>query len=300
MLDVSGISVFEREQLRSAMIDREHDDRKRAFEGGVLVKIVNNNLGVCVALQLNDHARVLVRFIANGADISQDFFIYEFCNTLHQRGPVHVERDFGDDYLFLTAFNFFHAGFAAHLHAAAACLEILLDAAHAADRATGREIRSLHVLHQVVERDVGIVDLRTDSIDHFTEIVWRNIRRHSNRNARSAVNEKIWKCCRENRRLGPRLVVVRDEIDRVLFHVGHERSTEMRHARLGVAHCRGRIAFDRSEISLAIDQPLAHRPRLGHVHQGRVDHRFAVRMIITTRIAAYFRALPMLPPREER
>ena len=45
---------------------------------------------------------------------------------------------------------------------------------------------------------------------------------------------------------------------------------------------------------------LAHRPRLGHVHERRVNHRFAVRMIITAGVAADFRALAMLPSREQR
>ena len=157
------------------------------------------------------------------------------------------------------------------------------------------------MLHQLFERDVGIVDLRADAIDHFDEIVRRHVRRHADGDAGAAVDEKIWKRRRENGRLGPRLVVVRDEIDRVLLHVGHERGAEMRHARLGVTHRRRRIAFDRAEVALAIDQPLAHRPRLRHVHERRINHRFAVRVIVTARVTANFRAFTMLPPaRKER
>src|SRR5260370_5924036 len=73
----------------------------------------------------------------------------------------------------------------------------------------------------------------------------------------------------------------------------------MGYARLGVTHCRGRIAFDRSEISLAVHQPLAHRPRLRHVDEGGVDHRFAVRVIVTARVTATFPPLPMLSPRKD-
>ena len=66
-----------------------------------------------------------------------------------------------------------------------------------------------------------------------------------------------------------RLVVVRDEIDRVLVHVLHQRRAEMRQARLGVTHGRRRIVFDGAEVALAIDQPFAHRPRLRHVDERR-------------------------------
>ena len=95
-----------------------------------------------------------------------------------------------------------------------------------------------------------------------------------------------------------RLVVVRDEIDRVLVHVVHQRGAEMRHARLGVPHRRRRIAFDRAEVALPIDERLAHRPRLRHVHERRVNHRVAVRVIVTARVAEDLRALTMLPVRQ--
>ena len=74
----------------------------------------------------------------------------------------------------------------------------------------------------------------------------------------------------------------------------------MSHARFGVTHRRRWIAFYRTEISLTIDQPLAHRPWLRHVDKGGVDDRFAVRVIVTARIAANFRALAVLTARKER
>ena len=86
---------------------------------------------------------------------------------------------------------------------------------------------------------------------------------------------------RENGRFGRRFVVVRNEIDRILVHVLHERRAEMRQARFGITHGRRRIAFDGTEIALAIDQPFAHRPGLGHVNERRINDRFAVRMVVT-------------------
>jgi len=86
--------------------------------------------------------------------------------------------------------------------------------------------------------------LRTDAVDDFTEIMRRNIRRHADSDASAAVHEQVRECRRKNRGLGPCLVIVRHEIDRVLLHVGHERRAEMRHPRFGVTHRRGRIAFD--------------------------------------------------------
>ena len=128
----------------------------------------------------------------------------------------------------------------------------------------------------------------------------RHVCRHADRDASSAVDEEIRERRRENGGLGPGFVVVRDEIDRVLIHVDHERRAEMRHPRLGVTHRRRRIAFHRTEIALAVDQRLAHRPGLRHVNERRVNHRFAVGVIVTARVAANLRAFPVLPVREQR
>jgi len=127
-----------------------------------------------------------------------------------------------------------------------------------------------------------------------------NVGGHADGNTGSAVNEQVGERTWENCRLGPRFIVIRDEIDSVLLHVDHERSAEMRHARFGVPHrCRW-IALDRAEIPLAIDQPFAHRPRLRHVHERGVNHRFAVRVIISAGVTANFCAFAVLPPWEKR
>src|SRR5437762_1095281 len=61
-----------------------------------------------------------------------------------------------------------------------------------------------------------------------------------------------------------------------------------------------RIAFDRTEISLTVDTRFAHRPRLRHMHERRINHRLAVRMIVTARVTTNLCAFTMLPIREER
>ncbi len=136
--------------------------------------------------------------------------------------------------------------------------------------------------------------MRADSIDNLAEVVWGNVRRHANRNPGSTIDQQIWKGSWENSRFGARLVVIRDKVDRVLVHVGHERGAEVGHACFGVTHRRWRIAFDRPKIALSIDKRFAHRPRLRHMDEGGVDYCFAVRMIITAGVAADFRTLAML------
>src|SRR5205814_10375367 len=141
--------------------------------------------------------------VPGAGHLAQTFFVHQICDALDQRGAIDFERNLGDDDLYPAALDLLHTGFASHLHTATASLEILFHAADAADGATGRKVRSLHVLHQFFERDLGIVDLRTDSIDNLDQIVRRHVRRHADGDAGSAVDQQIWKGRRKYSRLGP-------------------------------------------------------------------------------------------------
>ena len=222
-------------------------------------------------------------------------------DALDQRRAVHVVGNLRDDDLLAIALELFHAGLAAHLHAAAAGLEILLDARDAAESRNRSENpglsrtssgpRSVMSGSSICAQMPSITSPRLCGGMFVAMPTAMPVPPLTSRFG-NAAGKTVGSVAR--------LVVVRDEIDRVLVHVGHERGAEMRHARLGVTHGRGRIAFDRTEVSLAIDERLAHRPRLRHVHERRVNHRFAVRVIVTARVTANLRALTMLPVREER
>ena len=134
MLDVARDRFLERKQFRPAMIDREHVDREGAFHRGVLVEIVDDDLRIAVALEFDHDPRVFVRLVAHRGDVGEDLFVHERRDPFDERGAVDVVGNFRDDDLLAVAFEFLDADLAAHLHAAAAGLEILLDSRHAADR----------------------------------------------------------------------------------------------------------------------------------------------------------------------
>ena len=50
MLDVAGVRFFEGKQFRPSVVDRQHDDREGAFQRGVFVKIVDDDLRIRVPL----------------------------------------------------------------------------------------------------------------------------------------------------------------------------------------------------------------------------------------------------------
>ena len=104
---------------------------------------------------------------------------------------------------------------------------------------------------------------------------------------------------RQHRRLFGRLVVVRHEVDGLLVEVGHHVVGERLEPRLGVPHRRRRIAVDRSEVALAVDERVAHVEVLRQPHERVVDRRVAVRMIVAHHLADDLRALPVPAVRRE-
>ena len=96
---------------------------------------------------------------------------------------------------------------------------------------------------------------------------------------------------RQDRRLFGGLVVVGNEVDGLLVEIRHHRFGERLAARLGVAHRRRRVAVDRAEVPLAVDQGIAHVEVLRQADERVVDRRVAVGMVVAHHLADDLRAL---------
>ena len=129
------------------------------------------------------------------------------------------------------------------------------------------------------------------AVDHLAHVVRRDVRRHADRDARRSVDQQVRERRRQDGRLFGGLVVVGDEVDGLLVEIRHHRFGERLRARFGVAHRRRRIAVDRAEVALAVDQGIAHVEVLRQPHQRVVDRRVAVRVIVAHHLADDLRAL---------
>ncbi len=79
-----------------------------------------------------------------------------------------------------------------------------------------------------------------------------------------------------------------------LVHVVHQSRAEVGHAGFGVNAWRRADRLRRAEVALRIDQAFAHRPRLPHVNEGRVDDGLTVRVVVAAGVAADLGALHVL------
>ena len=110
-------------------------------------------------------------------------------------------------------------------------------------------------------------------VDDLGEVVGRDVGGHAHGDARRAVDEEVRDARGQDDGLLLVVVVVRDEVDGVLVDVGEHLVRDPRHARLGVAHGRRRIAVDGAEVALAVDERVAQGELLDHPHERVVDRR---------------------------
>ena len=288
--DEGDQQILQRHLQRAPAVERHRVDAEARLQRREAIELVEHDVALGVALELDHHAiAVAVGLVAQVGDAVDLLVAHQFGDALDHGRLVHLIRNFrNDDRLALLA-DGLEGDLAAHHHRAAAGVVGAADAGAAENDAAGREIRARHDLDQVVDADGRIVDHRHAGVDHLAQIVRRNIGRHADRDAAGAVDQQIGKARRQHHRLVLVAVVVGLEIDGVLVDVVEQRHRRLGQPAFGVAHGRRRIAVDRAEIALPVDQLQAHGKILRHAHQRVVDRLVAVRVIFAHHVADHAR-----------
>ena len=159
----------------------------------------------------------------------------------------------------------------------------------------GGEVRALHVAHQIAAGERGIVDQGDRGRDGLAQVVRRDVGGHAHGDARAAVDQQVGEAGGQDRGLFPALVVVGRPVDGLRVDVAQHLGGDAGQAALRVAHGRGRVAVDRAEVAVAVDQRVADGEVLGHAHQSVVDGRVAVGVEVTHDVADDPRALAVRP-----
>ena len=282
MRDVVVQDFLEVQDLRLAVDERQHDDTEAVLQLRVLVELIEDDVRVRVAAQVNDDAHAAaVRLIVERRDALDLLVAHELRDLLDEARLVDLIRQLRDDDARLAVRQRLDAGIRAHLDDTAARRVRLADAILTEDQASRREVRSLDDLHEVVDRRIRMVDEHQRAIDDLAHVVRRDVRRHADCDARRAVDEQLRELRRQYLRLLQRLIVVRREVDRLLVDVLQHELRNLRHADLGVTHGSRRVAIDRTEVAVTICEHVAHGEILRHADDCIVDRRIAVRMIFT-------------------
>ena len=165
--------------------------------------------------------------------------------------------------------------------------------------AAGGEVRALDELHELVGVGLRVVDEMRDGVDRLAQVVRRDVGGHADGDAVGAVDQEVRHAAGQDGGLSARLVVVGDPVDGVGVDVAQHLGGDAAEAGLGVAHGGRRVAVDGAEVALAVHQRVAHVEVLGHAHQGGVDDRLAVRVVVTGGVAGDLGALAVLLGRPE-
>ena len=155
------------------------------------------------------------------------------------------------------------------------------------------------MLHQFFRADCAIFHIGKARIDDFAQIMRRNIGRHADSNAASAIDQQIRESGRQNTRFITAAIIIGLEIDRILIEIFQQAHRRLGQPCFGVAHGGGWIGVHRAEIALTIHERQAHRPILRQTCQCVINRGVAMRVIITHHVADDLGRLTIRPTRNE-
>ena len=285
---------FQGERLRHAVNERNDVVVERFFDLRVFVEIVQHRLRVRIVLQFDDNANVFGALVANVSNSLELLLMHKIRDLLQKVGFIDAKRYRSDDYLIVALLALDDLRIATHDHRPAAGRIRMRDVLLIECDAARRKVGALHELQQIFRRRVSVVDEMHGRLAHLAQIVRRDVRRHTDGDAKGAIQEKIRYRCRHHARLFLGVVVVRAKCDRLFFNISKKLGSETRHLRLRVAIRCWCIAIDRAKIALTDDEGVSHGEILRHFHHRVVDRCVAVRMVLADHVADDSRRLSRL------
>ena len=287
---------IQRQRARHTVDQRQHVGAEGLLQLGVLVQVVQDHLRHGVALEHEHEALAgtaggLVAHVGDALDLA---VAHGLTNGDDEAVRVDLVGQFGDHQAH-TAVDLLSVDHGTHGDQATAGAVGLFDALVAEDGGAGGEVRSLddadQVFQQFLAAGVRVVERPVDAVRHLAHVVRRDVGGHADGDAGGTVDEQVREAGRQHGRLLGLAVVVGHEVDGVLVDVAHHFHGQRGHAAFGVTHGGGRVIAGGAEVALAVDEHVAHRPGLGHTHQGVVDGGIAVRVVLTHHVADHAGAL---------
>ena len=279
--------LLEVQDLRLAIEQADHVDAENTLHLGLGIKVVEYHLGHFAPAQLDYHAdTVLVRLIAQLGNTLKLLLFYQFGDLLDQTRLVELVGQFGNHDLLATAnlVDIFDMAASTDVNATAPGTVGLNDARTTIDDTGGREVRPRNELHQLVDADIGIADHRQTAVDHFGQVVRRDIGRHTDGDTTGTVDQQVRNLGRQDVWNLLLAVVVGYPVDGFLVQIGQQFMGQLGHPHFGVTHCCRVIAINGTEVALTVDQRIAHGKVLRHTHDSVVYGRVTVRVVLTDHV----------------
>ena len=185
------------------------------------------------------------------------------------------------------AFITFDFGFGTHHNTATSGLISLANTLYTIYICTSREVWRFDILHQSIKFNIGIINVSTATINHLSKVVSRYIGSHTHGNTVSTIDQKIRNLRRHDTRFNERIIEVVGHVYGILLQVVHNVLTHLAESALRVTHGSRRVTVNRAEVTLSVDQRIAHIPVLSHANKGTIDRRVTMRVILTEHLTYY-------------
>jgi hypothetical protein len=245
--------LLQAHRARLTVHQRDVDHAHRDLARRVFVELVDDDLRVGVALEVDDDADLVLPagFVVDPADVVDDALLHRLGRRFDDRLADDAVGDLVDDDGGAAALLLFlDVHFGAQADSAAAGRVAFDDPVLPADHAAGREVRAGDDLHQLGDAGFGVVDHLDDRVADLAQVVRQQVARHAHRDAGRPVHQKIGELGRQDGRLHEPLVVVRLVVDGVVLKVGQQLVLDLAGAGLGVTHGGGGVAVGGAEVAL--------------------------------------------------
>ena len=168
MLEVIFQHIKKIHDLRLIVYKGQHDHAECILKLCVFVKLVQDHVRIHISSQFDaDPHSLTAGLIAQVCNAVDPFISYKLCNLLDQSCFVDHERKLGHDDPVLSVCHGLDICDGAHADLAASCAVRFLDASCPKDLRTGREVRSLDDLHDILNgRFAVLIDLVIDDLYH--------------------------------------------------------------------------------------------------------------------------------------
>ena len=270
------------ENLGLVVYKSEHIDSKGILQLGVFIKLIEQNLRVCIAAVFYNNAHtVSARFVAQFGNALNFLFLNTVCNRLAEQTLVNSVGNFGKDD---AAVLFFNDRASADHNVTLAGFVCQTNAVDTVNGCIGGEIRTLDVFHQFIHRALGVIHTVDGGINYLTEIVRGNIGSHTNRNTHRAVYKQVGKTGRQNRGLLQAVIKVGHHGNNVLIKIAHHFVGNLVKTCLGITVSSRAVTVYRAEVSVTLNKRITHREVLRHTNHSAVNSRVTVRVISTKHV----------------
>ena len=273
---------LEAQRTGTALDQGDVVDGETALQRGILEEGVEHHVGIHAHLEADDDADALAGSLVVDVGDAVDALVFHHLGDLldHLLLVDHVGDLGHDDGLAALVVHLDLRAGTDH-DAAAAGLIGVLDALAAHDDAAGREVGTLDVLHELVGRDVGVVDIGADRVAGLAEVVRGHVRRHTDGDAGGAVQQQERELGREDGGLELGVVEVVDHVDGILVDVAEDLVGNLLELGLRISHGRDGVAVHGAEVALAVDHRVALVPGLCQTRKGVIYAGVAVGVVFS-------------------